>query len=77
MKQLAARGQSFTARKPARQKAIRLNITLNPTLTIVLQNIITTRGFSGPVDYFQSRIRLDGGLGLSTDEQTARQPYSR
>lgn len=69
MKQNVARGQTYPARKSARERSIRLNITLTPTLTVVLDRIITTRGFSGPVDYFQNRIRLDGGLNLKPDEQ--------
>lgn len=68
MKVRQARGQSFPARKVARQKAIRLNITINPTLTVVLAQIITTHGFNGPVDYFQNCIRIDGGLKLKHEQ---------
>jgi len=59
------------SRKRFRHRAIRINITLPPVLAPVLDKIIADKGFSGPVDYFKNRIRLDGQLTLRLDEQAS------
>lgn len=56
-------------RKRSRDRSISMNITLPPRLVIALDRIIADKGFSGPVDYFKSRIRLDGQLTLKLDDE--------
>lgn len=53
---------AIVLRKPRQRRAVRLNITLDPTLHSTLQIIIRRHGFNGASDYFQSRIRFDGHL---------------
>jgi len=57
-------------RKRSHEQAIPLNITLPPLLYRTLETIVRDKGFSGPVDYFKTRIRLDGGLELKRDAET-------
>jgi hypothetical protein len=46
-------------RKPSRERAVRMNITLPPLLAGALARIVQERGFSGPCAYFQEMIRRD------------------
>jgi hypothetical protein len=55
--------------KEGGRKAVAVNITLPPVLHERLFEIVERQGFSGPSDYFQSRIRLDSGLGLKVYEE--------
>lgn len=51
-------------RKYRHQKAVPVNLTVPPLLHEEMLKIIRQHGFNGPSDYFQARIRLDGGLLL-------------
>lgn len=57
----------LTRRKYRHETAVPLNITLPPRLHKEMIKIIDEKGFNGPSDYFQARIRLDGGLTLTID----------
>jgi len=58
-------------RKYNHETAVAVNVTLPPLLHQKMVELVRDRGFSGPSDYFQSRIRLDAGLGLKVHEQAS------
>lgn len=62
------RMNSKNSRKYRHETAVPVNITLPPLLHQKLFEMIRARGFSGPSDYIQNRIRLDSGLGLVAHE---------
>ena len=55
-------------RKNRYETSVPVNITLPPLLHEKLSELVKAKGFSGPSDYVQARIRLDAGLTLQDDE---------
>jgi hypothetical protein len=55
-------------RKYRHETAVAVNITLPPVLHTKLGKIVRQFGYTGPSDYFQSRIRLDAGLNLKHEQ---------
>lgn len=50
------------SRKPQEDRAVRVNLSLHPTLLSVLPELLKRGGYSGLSDYVQARIRRDAGL---------------
>lgn len=44
------------------QRATPINLTLTGELLLALDDIVRRGKFTGPTDYFRTRIRMDGGL---------------
>lgn len=61
------------ARKTRYETAVPLNVTLPPLLHREMLKIVAARGFKGPADYFQQRIRLDAGLNLTPDGENKKE----
>jgi hypothetical protein len=57
--------------KRRHEKAVRVNITIQPLLFNASEELVKKYGFNGLSDYIQARIRQDAGLELPGNKLAA------
>jgi hypothetical protein len=59
-------------RKRDHERAVRVNLTLTPRLVTALETLIRDGGYTGPADYFASKVRRDARLDAEDQQLAAR-----
>jgi hypothetical protein len=54
--------RGIVRRKRAHERAVRINITLQPALYEAMAAILKRGGYAGPAEYVAARVRLDAQL---------------